>query len=60
MSFAKGRPFEQYFYNLSMTYQLDADIFFGYGIVIDKTNNETVAPKADVVWRQPDENFRGW
>lgn len=45
--------FENYF-NATMTYRLDSDVLWPYGIVRDLRNNEIVAPRADVFWDVPD------
>lgn len=47
------------FYNLTMTYRLDSDINWYYGITIDLTSGKTIAPSLNVKWRMPDNNFNG-
>jgi alpha-1,3-fucosyltransferase len=53
------QPFEENFYNLSMTYRLDSDIFYAYGRVVDLRTRSVVAPKLDVPWRQPPKDYKG-
>jgi alpha-1,3-fucosyltransferase len=59
MSRTVVKPFEENFYNLSMTYRLNSDIFYGYGRVVDLKTDAVVAPKLEVTWRQPPEDFKG-
>lgn len=50
-----NRPLSDYFYedffNATMTYRLDSDIVWTYGIVKDVHNGQTVAPDRDARWR---------
>jgi hypothetical protein len=48
------------FYNLTMTYSLDADILFGYGGIADISTGNKIAPARNIAWKQPDENFKGF
>lgn len=43
------------FYNLTMSYRLDSDIVWTYGIVRDKVTGQIVAPNYDPAWRGVDE-----
>ncbi|KAK2577093.1 hypothetical protein KPH14_001012 [Odynerus spinipes] len=47
--------FEEYF-NATMTYRLDSDVVWPYGIVRDLESDKIVAPSTDIVWDIPDEN----
>lgn len=49
--------FENYF-NATMTYRLDSDIVWPYGLVRDKKTDEIVAPSTDVVWNVPNNDDR--
>lgn len=44
-----NHPFEQY-YNISMTYRLDSDLVWTYGVAKDATTDEIVAPLRNTVW----------
>lgn len=43
------------FYNLTMSYRLDSDIVWTYGIVSDKQTGQIIAPNLDPVWRGVDD-----
>ena len=47
------------FYNLTMTYSLDADILFGYGGVDDLSSGKRISPARNIEWKKPNENFTG-
>lgn len=44
------------FYNLTMSYRMDSDIVWTYGIVKDKFSGQTIAPNYDPLWRGVDES----
>lgn len=50
-----NRPLSDHFYedffNATMTYRLDSDIVWTYGIVKDVNNGQTVAPDRDARWK---------
>jgi hypothetical protein len=48
------------FYNLTMTYSLDADIQFGYGGIADISTGDKIAPARNITWKQPEEDFEGF
>ncbi|XP_015184406.1 PREDICTED: alpha-(1,3)-fucosyltransferase C-like [Polistes dominula] len=49
----KDKYFDTYFNN-TMTYRLDSDILWPYGIVSDRKTNKIVAPSNHVFWDIPD------
>nr|CAJ42062.1 alpha 1,3-fucosyltransferase [Drosophila simulans] len=44
---------EQGFYNLTMTYRIDSDVFWPYGQLLDITADAVVAPSLKPPWRKP-------
>ena len=54
-----NHPFEQY-YNISMTYRLDSDLVWTYGVVKDAATDEIVAPLRNTVWSAFDNRSDVW
>jgi alpha-1,3-fucosyltransferase len=50
---------DENFYNLTMSYRLDSDIDWFYGITVDLETGTTVAPAVHVQWKEPDNDFNG-
>lgn len=50
---------EQYFYNWTMTYRMDSDIFWPYGAIEDIEMDAIVAPVENPPWRKIPDNFYG-
>ncbi|XP_043658247.1 alpha-(1,3)-fucosyltransferase C [Drosophila teissieri] len=48
---------EQGFYNFTMTYRLDSDVFWPYGQLLDIATNAVVAPSVKPPWRKPPATF---
>jgi alpha-1,3-fucosyltransferase len=46
-------------FNLTMTHRLDSDIPWPYCDIVDRTNGNVVAPKINMKWENPDQNFTG-
>lgn len=51
--------YEENLINLTMSYRLDADILFPYGETTETASGNIVAPRVDVKWREPDNDFFG-
>lgn len=51
---------ERNFYNLTMSYKLDSDIGWYYGVIKDLSTNKTVAPALNVQWKDPEKDFNGY
>lgn len=47
------------YFNLTMSYSLDADITMGYGGMLELSTRKRVSPSRNVDWKKPDENFMG-
>ena len=42
------------FFNMTLTYRLDSDVFWNYGLFIDKETGRGVAPSKYAKWREPE------
>ena len=51
------QPYEKHFYNLSMTYRIDSDIDFSYGMIVDITSGKKISPAMNIKWITPNANF---
>lgn len=47
------------FYNITMTYRMDSDVYYSYGKLFDVVTNTTTGPGPNPKWRPRDENFFG-
>lgn len=48
-----------YYYNMTMTYRMDSDIFYSYGRYFDLVTNKTITPNPNIVWKPREEDFYG-
>ena len=53
------QPYEKYFFNLSLTYRVDADIVFPYAVMIDIASGKKISPGINIKWKTPNANFSG-
>ena len=51
------QPYEKHFYNLSMTYRINSDIYFPYGIIVDIASGKKISPAMNIKWKTPNANF---
>ena len=42
------------FFNMTLTYRLDSDVLWSYGMVLDIETNAVIAPSKTARWRKPE------
>lgn len=47
------------FYNITMTYRMDSDVYNSYGKIFDIETNTSTGPGLKPEWRPRDEHFFG-
>lgn len=55
----QSSKFNSDFYNLTMTYKIDSDIFFGYGQTFERSSGKRISPARNIQWRKPNDDFKG-